>query len=281
MSTYKELFSIVINHSYYEDRRCRAITLPTTDETKAFFFNADIIMRESANKIIFLYNAEFTPALIAGTEDKISLNFIVSLTDLLFFNFTDIIQKKGYAFYLKPNLKTGSTDNYLLSKNEFISPDDLRPVTDSVFKGYIRKSGTISDSLGLIEINLTDIGFGKTGINHAPVCFTLNFNAKTTYWRYHVITKNNIRYDNLSIRDSLNKITFSKAKETILSNGQTSGQITSEQTIALNESANHHFSLYGTLDKTERLIIKNLSHPDIKHLNIEKNKNISEMYVYY
>lgn len=281
MSTYKELFNIVMNHSYYEDSRCRAVTLLATDETKTFFYNADIITRKSGNKINFLYNTEFTPALIAGTEDKVSLKYKLSLSDLLFFNFTDIIYKKGYAFYLNPNLTNGQKDKSLLSKNEFVSSDDLKLATDDVFHGHIRKSDPISDFIGLIEINLSDIGFSKTETNFVPISFNLNFNAKTTYWRYHIISKNDIKYDNLSIRDSLNKITFSKVKETTLSNGETAGQITSEQTIALNESTNHHFNLYGTLDKMEKLIIKNLRHPDIKNLSIEENKNISEMYVYY
>jgi hypothetical protein len=281
MAGYKKLFDISISHSFFNNDECARLSVVPISNTKNFFHKADLLFHRSERGISVSYNTGFTESLLAYKADDIKLIFTIKSKDPFFFNYTDLEHEHGKTLYFSSSLAHQDGDNLFLSVSDYVTADDERSISDEIFNDILTKKDRISVPVGIICIDLSNlIPDGKAMdvayINH----YTLRFNTRHTYWRYYVIQKNNIVFDDLIIKDSKQEITFSGDGKVKLSNGVLASQITSKQPISLKEFSDRHFDLIGIKDRQETILINRLDVSDIKMVAKDDNKKVSELYIY-
>jgi len=282
MAGYKTLFNVNLQHSFFNENQCRVLSILPTNFTQSFFHKADLVFNTFKQGITISYNTDFTASLEAYLDDNIILSFIIKSTDPFFYSYTDLKHLNGKSLYFDSELTHEKGEILILSKEDFVTANDERIITDKVFDDVFTKVDKTSTPLGVINIRLANLISGDEIIEpYISREYIISFKARSTFWRYNFIKKNDIEYDELLIQDIDNKLEFNNGIKVSLSNGVLANQIISKQPIKIREFSDYQLNLVGIKNNQIKVLIKRLSIPDAKQIIIEKEKMISELYVYY
>lgn len=282
MASYKTLFNVNLQHSFFNESECRVLSFIPTNFTTRFLHNADLVIKTVKQGISVSYNTDFTKSLEAYFDDDIVFSFIIKSRDPYFYNYTDFDHVKGKSLYFNSAQTREKDDELILSNEDFVTAIDEKVIDDNVFDDILSKQDRISNPVGIVIIRLSDlITEDIIPSSYIAKKYRINFNAKSTFWRYNLIKRNDIDYDKLFIQDIEQKIKFDQKGQVSLSNGVIANQIESDQAIMLKEFSDCQLNLIGIKDKKEKILIKRLNVPDTKQYKIEQEKKISDLYVYY
>lgn len=241
--------------------------------------NIGLVFKFSQNKLTIFYNESFTEAIRACSANNEFLLFYIEADDALFYTISDSLPRYGEIFFFSSaKAKRKATAN-ILSDSEFVNVQDLVSVNDSKIFPYKKNINSRRAPLGLIKINLSDLFDDRSKL---IVCnsYNLKFKARSSFWRYNIINRNNKPFDTFNITDVKSQISFSVGDLFQLSSSDCAIPLTSNKQIVMKEIPDNQFNLLGYSNKSEVLLIKNLEFPNIKNLTKEKNRDISNIYIY-
>ena len=116
--------------------------------------------------------------------------------------------------------------------------------------------------------------------DHATQTFLINFDARSVFWRYNIVNKNNIIVNILSIATNNNKIKFVRQGNVNTANFPTYVFV-SESAIKTQQYGMEEFNLVISEDGDNgKKVIESCSIPSISTLKTEENRDYISTYVY-
>jgi hypothetical protein len=174
ITTFRTLFTITVNHSYYSDV-CRDFYFSVPVDTAALLRNGKLIAKMRDGKLNLLYEADEGGAAlvpIAGAK----LRFGMKLLNPQFSNFTD---------FAVPTTLYRNT----------ISPGSLDP---AITMGYSDPEFLQEGVFGVVEIEINSAFYSSRA------SFTISFNARAETLKYYVVVSNYTatEFNHLSVTDN-------------------------------------------------------------------------------
>jgi hypothetical protein len=219
-------------------------------------------------------------------EETDHLEFIMDIKDRDFLNYTELDISPGSFMLLRnPDKDIAAGEVLALHQDDFVSENDLAALSSEAALNIPGELFLKPDSLALIQVPLRkkgdDIelvdGNGKL-ISSAGI---IKFQARSTFWKYIFISKEDPQFDSMQVVDSTGQITFSKMVVEDGPEGSLTYVAESDATIPLREISDHQFQLKGTQNGTEHTIIQRLAAPNPDYLSRVNGKLFSTIFIYY
>ncbi|MEP5341087.1 MAG: hypothetical protein ABJL44_10845 [Algibacter sp.] len=270
-SSFSEIFSLEVLHSYYQGDICKGLSynpiLTSEDLMKRFSFK----QRLTDTGFSFYTNSDSIAQLlnyITHTTGETSFEFEVTTEDPHFYQFTDLpINQIGIIKYNSGSISSVSETNEIVLKSEFV------PVLET-------------NILFNITINFEDL----IALNNKQdmTYYQIQFEARSTQWKYYILNNSAQFFGQLSINGT-SEINFEGPEDVMLQNGENALLFSSgDALLALSEIPKYSFNLISTTKKSDanrsKIIFKGLPNPNPNTLEIVTDKATplvaSLMYVY-
>lgn len=180
-SSFHILTGVTITHGYFPNEIPGGFSFTPDDATRHLLLRLGLVFRSTNNKASVFYDAQFAGS--PRTREDVLVNeetlvFNLSNSDSSFFNYTGNIETGNISksLFLFSNLASGGATGEALTKNEFVSAEDIIPV-DQMEEAFFSKP------FGQLRIKL-----------HKDLATSLQikFQAKSTYWRY-ILTSDHLK----------------------------------------------------------------------------------------
>ncbi|WP_179412983.1 hypothetical protein HDF19_11305 [Mucilaginibacter sp. E4BP6] len=269
-SAFDILVKVNCSHSYFYDGIFSGFSIKVTDGTNKILQNHDLIMRPFNGGFYILYDQNF-----AGTtrtredvlNETLTLDFTLILTDPLFYNYTADapvqIDQSIYFFNNSLNL-AGS-----LHTDDFVSENDVQPLTYFTEQFFVKPFAKL-----ILALN--------SGLQNE---YTIKFNAKSTYWRYILMSNYLQELNNPAIIDADSTNAFGIPAKVNLPGNLQVNAFTSGDALPLSQRPAKAFQLaenYETSSSKYRVVIRSLPYPDISAISRLPNSssNFSDIFIY-
>lgn len=221
---YNLLFSITLQHAFYSDGSAPELELSPNRATAAFMLRYDVHARMDGNRLIVFYGKEkpLAPAL-AYAKGANALYFTLQCANPYFFNRTEIpfFHPQSQRLYFTNIGKSPEAEGQTrLSLENFVGAADLLPVDAAAFD----EVSLPSSSLACVEIVL---GREKGMVTPPPadpaapppaeIEFSMSFQARQAKWRYLIINKSQLVFDQIEMSDGRNPLEFKQEEPRLLS----------------------------------------------------------------
>jgi hypothetical protein len=180
-SSFHILTGVTITHGYFPNEIPTGFSFTPDDATRHLLLRLGLVFRSADNKASVFYDAQFAGS--PRTREDVLLNeetlvFNLSNSDASFLNYTGNIETGNISksLFLFSNLDIKGEKRGTLTKDEFVSVDDIIPV-DQMEETFFSKP------FGQLRIRL-----------HKDLTTSLQvkFQAKSTYWRY-ILTSEHLK----------------------------------------------------------------------------------------
>lgn len=276
MRSYKILFEVEFNHSYYPTGKLANgdINIVPTHETKKIIENYRLIEKQTNNKVQLIQECEKEYSHIEAVveiDSELSFEFVIGQSNKKLFNFTDVrfpIMRKE-IFYFSNKLEKTITKNGKMTKKTSVSDADIV----SISKLGLAKRQSASGIIGLMKINV-DKTINQTIQTNQPLQYNINFEERKTFWQYNVIEKYN-KVEKTTIIDEENKIKF-KEKKTETPKTKV---FISETKLPIRKINNQKFKLISSNGKSKlkKTMREKLPCPEIR--NIINHEELENEYI--
>jgi hypothetical protein len=285
MGAYEPLFSILVEHPFFSDRRCRNLAFIPTDTCMTVMENTGLIMKKDINGIHVLCDLDRLQSLrlyIDDPTDPLSLCFKVYANDPLFFNYTDLpaFDGKRILYFDNRRATDDSTDLIILNTGHCVSEKDL--VEPSVtIKTILSTKDAIVRPVCIVNICAKDEK--KTAYlldqKHrvAAKNYAIRFDTRKTLWRYYLL--GTMRRENLYIADPNNKTEFETPRNVALPGNRSALCFTSTSAIPLTEVPSPRFQLKEKNSGKGKVIIKWLPGASAGRIHRDRNQTNSEILI--
>jgi hypothetical protein len=270
LSAFDILVKVNCSHSYFYDGIFNGFTIKVGDSTNKVLNNHDLIMKPFNGGFYILYDQNF-----AGTtrtredvlSEKLTLDFTLILTDPLFYNYTADapaqIDQSIYFFNNSLNLP-GS-----LHADDFVSENDVQPLSYFTEQFFVKPFAKL-----ILALN--------SGLQNE---YTIKFNAKSTYWRYILMSNYLQELNNPAIIDTDSTNAFGVPAKVNLPGNLQVNAFTSGNALQLSQRPAKAFQLaenYETGSSKYKVVIRSLPYPDISAISRLPNSssNFSDIFIY-
>ncbi len=183
MTTFKKIISLSVVHPYFEEDKCNCLSFRPTPNTAKAIKAYGFIFKESINGFEFISRENFDFNYLLNHTEIVSFDFDFTSTNSNFLSFTKIpLDWKGTLKFSAKNKKL----DFNLSNETSSVPGVIGNVTFP-----IKEQGS----------------------------FTMNFQARSTAWKYYVINQSHIDLEGTTISGK-DQVTFLPPIDVKLSNGQ-------------------------------------------------------------
>jgi len=269
VSSYQTLFTIAFRHDYFLNNRFRGFTFTPLQETFEYMSRRGLLLKVMGAEIKVLAEtgADAELKLKQLYAENYNLKFAVNITDGNFFNYTDGLDGDAantVYYFSNVNREGGARNNSKLNQDETTGTHDARPVTE--FSGLF-----FAKPFAIVDIRL---------LAENPAEFQISFRAKSTYWKYIIISSQFHDYENLSIVGGQD-ISFDGPEEMDLQNRQRAMVFQSKELIKLSEKPSKTFSLvenYVPGTNRHRVLKRILPAPDIGAISAATLTNMQTNY---
>jgi hypothetical protein len=285
--TYRPLLQLSLRHDFHTDGMASEIKFHPSSGTAALMRELDIHARDQGGKLDLFYGRPMEegapPALLQSAAFPLMLHFGLTSVDSGFFSYTDLppAPLEGQLYFFT-NQKPAATE---LSA-EPPAAEESPPLTEEMRNDL--PPGLPAHCWGVIELLLTDPFAAGTDEQVQPVqAYSLSFKARVTVWRYHLIDRSGIEFDELRIVSDKIAVPLSESTEGQLPDGTPTTTLVLEKPIALRERQPERFQL--ELSKGDGSTMPNpmligLPNPDPNHTKFERQDGqvmaYSDMYIY-
>ena len=288
MGAYEPLFSILVEHQFFSDRRCRKLAFIPTDTCMALMENTGLIMKNDINGIRVFCDPDRLQSLRLYADDPtdpLSLCFKVYAKDPLFFNYTDLPASDGKRILYFDNQRAtdDSIDPIILNNGHSVSEEDLVEPSAEI-KTILSKRDGIVRPVCIVNICATDKK--KTAClldqNHrvAAKNYAIRFDTRKTLLRYYLLGK--MRRENLYIVDPNNKTGFETPRNVVLPGNRSALCFTSTSAIPLTEASSPRLQLKEKNSGKGKVIINWLPGASAGRIDRDQANNeilISEIFI--
>ena len=250
-SAFDILTKVNFSHSYFSDGVFNRFSISPTDATYKILKNHDLILKFFNGGFYILYDKNFAGT-TRTTEDlmaeKLTLNFTLTLTDSLFYNYTAGVPAQiDQSIYLFNNsLNTAGS----LHANDFVSADDVQPLSFFTEQFFVKPFAKF-----ILAIN--------SGLQAQ---YTIKFNARSTYWRYILMGDYLQQLNKPAIIDNTNAGTFGAATKIDIPGQAQANAFISGDVLPLSQRPAKIFQLaenYEPGSSKYKVVIRSLPNPDI------------------
>ncbi len=271
-NSFHNIFNLQVTHTYYKDDICKGLVYKPTKETQRIINKFSLKPRITDTGFGLYTDTKSSITVLLNYITKVTgektFHFIASTSDPQFYLITDLpINKIGVTIYKTDLITLTSIPELILLKPTFIATEEA----NMVFKVSIG----FDDIISLFKEDIIPL-------------YQINFEARTTQWRYLIMNKSNQNIGTLSI-EGKSDIKFEGPVEVILQNGKEAQQFSSEkQLLKLTEIPKYSFDLTSSIKKNgtnrTKIIFKGLPNPNpnVIEVNTDSIEPIvaSLMYVY-
>lgn len=278
---FETLTNVFFKHSYFSDAKFEGLTVKTADSAIYIMTCQGLVFKSIKGGFQILFNTDFAGRKREREEvlkDTFTLTFHLLLNTPSFYNYTanishNITQSIFYFSNISRNPEVTLSAGMLHRENS-VSEKDTYPA-DQFYGRFFSKP------FGLLDLQIHK-GMEKT--------YVINFSAKSTFWRYILVSDHFRELHNPAVLNPGNHEVFNGPKELTLPDGRPALAFTSKNKISLSEFTLLPFQLvenYGSETGKYKVVITALPIPDINTISkvetMSQNKTkttFSEIFIY-
>lgn len=243
---YSPLFRVDFRHDYFSHGLCRVVKLVPTAGTQQLMLQLGIRLKEGQASVEAFYSDGDPPAgQLLLADQPVLLSFILRAEDPVFLNYTDLpgIISAGATQYFT-NLE--GEVNFQPSQELFLFSDE-EPETARPRNWQHGDLGILSVYIGETAENGSHILVNGTV---TPAAFKIEFPARATRWRYHLIDQSDAGYEGFQLTNTDGQVVSptdaAPQQSATLPNGTEAVVLLSPQKIPLRERPGQVFQLTMT-----------------------------------
>jgi hypothetical protein len=271
LSVFDVLVKVNFSHSYFSDGVFNGFTINVTDASNKVLNNHDLIMKPFNGGFYILYNQNFASTTRTRQDvlnENLTLDFTLVLSDPLFYNYTaDAPAQIDQSIYFFNNTlnKNGG-----LQVGEFVSESDVQPVSYFKERFFVKPFAKLT-----LAIN-----------GDLQNEYTIKFKARSTYWRYILMSNYLQELNSPAIIDADSANAFGVPAKIDLPGNRQVNAFTSGQTLQLSQRPVKVFQLaenYESGSAKYKVVIRSLPYPDISAISRLPNNsssNFSDIFIY-
>ncbi|MEN8179266.1 MAG: hypothetical protein ABFS39_11725 [Pseudomonadota bacterium] len=287
MGSYRALFELTVDHSYFANGKCSCLDYIPNDSTARMIKNAGLLIKKTNSGLLVLYDLNKLEALrlyLDDDEDGFEFIFKLFAKDPDFKAYTEPFSEAGSeVLYFDSQSSSVSTDGKIrLHASKQITRKYLSRLDSVDLKDVLSQKERLLPPVSVIKLRALD--FSKL-FNEQSESRTLNyylkFKARHTYWKYYLHSKKADK--SIYINDPENRVSFLPADTVELSDGRTVLSYRSKKLIPLNEHYNYRFQLKQPKNGGEQVLFKQLPFPRLgqfgKEVIANRSRVVSEIYI--
>jgi hypothetical protein len=281
-------FRLHVEHTYFKSRKSMNLEFSPVGLTAMLISKFILYFLERSNGFELYIDMNrfnhFTDYL--REEGAEWLGVIMTMKDRGFLNYTELDIPKGSFLLLKTSLPADTdTETIKLHHSDVVGASDLaelsseaganipgefhqKPTSFAFIQIPFRKKGD--------EIELTD----RNG-NLNALSGVIMFEARSTYWKFILIPREELQFDSMQVTDTNGEVTFTKMAAGKDVQGSAAFISESLERIPLREISDYQFQLSGLQNGTNHTIIQRLAEPHPEYLSKVNGKLYSTIFIYY
>lgn len=285
MGVYEPLFSILVEHPFFSDRRCKNLAFIPTDTCMTLMENTGLIMKNDINGIRVFCDLDRLQSIRLYVDDPIdplSLCFKVYANDPLFFNYTDLPVSDGKRILYFDNRRAtdDSTDPIMLNTGHCVSEEDLVEPSATI-KTILSKKDAIVRPVCIVNICAKDKKKTACLLDQkhrvAAKNYAIRFDTRKILWRYYLL--GTMKRENLYIVDPNNKTGFETPRNVALPGNRSALCFTSTSAIPLTEAPFPRFQLKEKNSGKGKVIIKWLPGASASRIHRDRDQANNEILI--
>jgi len=271
LSVFDILVKVNCSHSYFYDGVFNGFTVNLSEATKKVLNNHDLIMKPCYGGFYILYDQNFAGTTRTREEilnEKLTLDFTLVLNDALFYNYTagSPAQIDQSIYFFNNTLNT----NNALHADEFVSESDMQPLSYFKEQFFVKPFAKVT-----LAVN--------SSLQNE---YTIKFKARSTYWRYILMSNYLQELNSPAIIDADSTNAFGVPAKINLPDNREVNAFTSGDTLQLSQRPAKAFQLaenYEAGSPKYKVVIRSLPYPDISAISRLPNNsssNFSDIFIY-
>ncbi|WP_050478918.1 hypothetical protein [Herbaspirillum rhizosphaerae] len=302
MSFYAPLFSVDVEHAFWE-RQATALTCMPTPETADWIRRRDLLVRPQRNGVaIFCEAARRSILLDDCTPGTALLTFKWYARDPLFSQYTlPLVSSQEKILYARSGaaVTAESGDNRLcLHANEFVDIELMHAMTEPQVARHLDPRDVLRKPVLVVEIDLADHVAAKAKAKtnekndegnqagadaNAGVDYYLRFSVRKSVWKYYFISDVGADAENLIVVDLDETVRFIAAAPEVLPGNRRALVFMSDGEIDMQQKYPQRFQLREQGGMGERVVIRRLPNADVSKVTQEmigsRAALVSEIYI--
>lgn len=289
MGTYRPLFSLEVEHRYFESGYCPVLSYVPTPESAAIMKNTGLALQYLSNGVAVYYdNAnQALPLYAEDSETPLSLAFKVFSNDPYFSVYTalDAPDDASLLYFDNTQGSANTETRTRLHAREFVSRADYIGFSSPTLAPLLSERDRLIRPVCIVNTVISSSG-SKTpnkGLKFPPKHYYLTFEARQTIWKYYLLGA--MAKTHAYIADVNDETEFVFAGETQLPGNRHALAYRSKAAIALRQKAESRFQLKARAPggDNDTVLIKQLATASPSQISKEKIDgqvvDVSEIYI--
>jgi len=292
MSFYSPLFSVDVEHAFWE-RPATALTCLPTSETADWIRRRDLLVRPQRNGVAVFCEASRRAILLDDCAPGTALlSFKWYARDPLFSQYTlPLVPAQEKILYARSGVAVTAESGgkrRCLHANEFVDVELMHAMTAPQVARHLDPRDMLRKPVLVAEIDLADHvaanGSADQGTQaDANVDYYARFDVRSSVWKYYFISDADSDTESLVVIDLDETVRFVAAEPEILPGNRRALVFMSDGEIGMQQKYPQRFQLRALGAMGERVLIRRLPNADVSKVTQEmigsKAALVSEIYI--
>ncbi len=291
MSNYQTLFSITVEHDYFQGGACNSLEFIPTEKTTVLCENAGMLCKNKAAGMQVIYDKDRLEALQMYARDPrevLSFDFKIYSRDSDFRSYTEPFAAASDGLLYFDNLTTSGSKAWALSASDQVSGLDFKQFDASELKPVLSPKDRLLPPVFTLRI----FSSNKQGsllaqwLDPEPVLYLIRFASRQRYWKYYLLGRLMQQRESKNpylVVDADRQVEFEAMGEEQLSDQRRAYTFRSKRRLPLHEQYPYRFQLIQRERNGETVVIDSLPVASIKQFGMdtvaEQASFVSEIYI--
>ncbi len=288
MVNYASLFTITVEHGFYEDGVVRGLNFIPTESTARVIGNAGLLLKPVIGGITVMYDRKDRESLQLYAEDNtepLNLVFKVVADDTTFKSRTDasLEVESAVLFFDSSERDELIDDRIKLHDGKYATMIDTIRLDSSQLTEILSRGERYRPPLLVVNIHMTENDLMRVDSDNevVPKHYCIRLKEREVFWKYYLLGRLASENVYLSDLDSNAAFVF-LGKETV--GGQREAlTFRTTKKLSLKANPNYRFQLREKENGSDKVLIKRLPMAQIARLGREvidgRNEVVSEIYI--
>lgn len=289
MGSYRSLFELVVEHSYFNGGKCTCLNFVPSEKTRRIINNIGLVIKKTESGIGIVYDKSRMEALLAYVEDEtepLCFEFKAYAVDPQFTSYTDVCygNTDGSVLYFNNLMGVDIFNEHIrLHTTEYVSTINSKNIESPDVKDILSQKDRLIPPVFVVAIYAK----GEVGsifseqYEIAEKKYFLRFEARETVWKYYLF--GSMARENAYIHDQNGDIEFDFIGETTLSDTRPALAFKSKVAMPLRQKQDFRFQLKERGPGGDRVLIKRLPVANVsqfgKEVVSEQGIVVSEIFI--
>lgn len=281
MDKYTEILKLVVDHEFFIDQRCDAITIYPNNDSMCFWDSVNLLFKKINSNTWSIF-------LGVGNFDKKKLEIFLNDDELLL-NFSIHRDKSKFLLYTYWPY-SAITDLLVVQvpvnklKNECIQLN-----FDETYSGELNckaLSNKLNSGLFMhLEIDIKEVlsRFLNIDENFKPLEVKLNFSVIHMVWEYIIIQKKEWNCNEIELKDKTGNLEFTPLEQIDFLEEDRVYRSVSTKPVNLSDAYAYKIQLWSNKKSKKQLIYADIPLPNLENMSINSmnDKKMITNYIYY